>query len=91
MKNFDKKIRLGAALVDLKVKRAEFTLYKEKCPSLIYTKDEYLHEIEPLVCSDKETWSAINAACTNILDIYIAAIDRKFAELKAEFEALDKE
>lgn len=86
MSKFDERIRLGAALASLKAKREKLTLLKEKCPTLMYINTEYLNELEPLVYPDKEAWDAITALCENILDVYINAIDRKFEELKAEFE-----
>lgn len=91
MSNFDEKLRLCYALVQLREHKSELAKIKENHPTLIISNINVLQELYPLSFFGKETYDAINAACTNILDIIIAAIDRKFAELKAEFEALDKE
>lgn len=88
MSNFDEKIQLGAALANLKAKKEYLAKVKEKNPCGIFFNAEYLRELEWLVYPDKELWGEITASCTDILDVYIGAIDRKFEELKAEFEKL---
>lgn len=88
MSNFDEKIKLGYTLVNLKEKKEYLATVKEKNPCGIFFNAEFLNELYPLVFPDKEAWGAITASCTDILDVYIGAIDRKFEELKAEFEKL---
>lgn len=88
MSNFDEKIQLGAALASLKAKREGLIKIKEKYPCHVFINAESLRELEWLVYPDKELWGEITASCTDILDVYIGAIDRKFEELKAEFEKL---
>lgn len=88
MSNFNEKIQLGAALATLKAKKEHLAMGKEKNPCGIFYRAEYLRELEPLVYPDKEAWGAIRASCTDIHNVYIGVLDRRFEELKAEFEKL---
>lgn len=88
MSNFDEKIQLGYALASLKAKKEYLAKAKEKNPCGICFYAEYLRELEPLIYHDEEAWDAITASCKNIHDVYINAIDRRFEELKAEFDKL---
>lgn len=88
MNNFDKKIGLGAQLANLQGRKEDLELMKEKAPYLLIRSNDKMERLESLVYTDKKAWETIKTLCTNILDVYIGAIDRRFAELKAEFESL---
>ena len=86
MDNFEKKIGLGAGLSALKQHKEDFIKLRDKCPLQLIYGNEAMNHLYPIL--DEDMRSMLTNSCISLINVYIAAIDNKFAELKAEFEKL---